>query len=893
MTAISTPDTNAAFGQVDLTDCDREPIHVPGCIQSYGVLLVLEPTRLTIKRVAGDTSTFLGHAPEALLDRTLAKLFGPARVKRLRALLAQGDLVTPLHAFDPELRLGKLPIDASVHKTRLIGSAVGRAGVDRDVLVVEFEAADLPDMRAHDPLATVQQMLASMQSAPDLDTFCQAATEQVRRTTGYDRVMIYRFLPEGEGAVIAESRGQSVESYLGLRYPASDIPRQARDLFLRNWLRIIADVDYVPAPLLAATEGARARSTGTLDMSQCSLRAASPIHLEYLRNMGVAASMTISIMVGGRLWGLIACHHTVPKRIPRHLRASCELFGHMFSFQLEAREQAAAYEMRHRLRRARETLVQRISDEGDLARGLIQQGSSVLNYVDAGGAALLVGDAFSAIGRTPSEGHVRTLIEWLAGSHAGEAVFATASLSSHWEAARDFASDASGMLALAVARNPPTYILWFRPEVLETVCWGGNPDKAVEIGSSDHRLSPRTSFEAYSQSVRLHAEPWAEAEVEAAQLLRLSLLEIILRRMEQVARERNAAQARHEVMLAELNHRVKNTLATVQALARHSKGSAATLDAYVHSFEQRIQAMAASHNLLSDAVWQTVELRALIVEQLLPYAKEGDSLSLDGDRMILLPRMGTSLGMVFHELATNAAKYGALSVPGGRVRIRWNVTGHTPSRVLRLSWREEGGPPVKPWARQGFGSFVTQRLIAYEMQGSSEVLYKSEGVCFYMEVPETALVLGAIPGGAAGKSGARSDKAGAAPRILLVEDDALLAHTLEEAVRALGWTPVGPVGQVEAAMMLALVEAGSLNGAVLDIHIDEAKVWPVAEALQNQGVPFLFATAYDRSRDVLPTRFAGVPILSKPFVEQQLMDTLLWLVAGRGSQPNGQSRSDA
>ncbi|MER2263731.1 HWE histidine kinase domain-containing protein [Methylobacterium oxalidis] len=893
MTLISTPDQKADSEQVDLSACEREPIHVPGCIQSHGALLVLEPTRLTIKNVAGDTGTLMGHAPETLLGRSLAQLFGPARVKHLRALLAQGDLATPLHALDPDLRLGPVPVDASVHRTRLIGETEGRRCADQSVVVVEFEAADLPDLRARDPLTTVQQMLASVQPAPDQQTFCQAATEQIRRVTGYDRVMIYRFLSEGEGSVIAESHREGVGSYLGLRYPASDIPRQARDLYLRNWLRIIADVRSEPAPLLAAAKDGQGAMPAVLDMSQCTLRAVSPIHLEYLRNMGVAATMTISIIVGGRLWGLIACHHTVPKRIPRHLRAVCELFGHMFSFQLEAREQAETYETRHRLRRVREALVQRISEEGDLARGLVQQASSLLGYVHAGGVTLLVEDAFFAIGRTPSEDQVRALVRWLASSQSGDEVFTTASLASRWEPSRDFAHDASGLLALAVARNPPTYILWFRPEVLETVRWGGNPNKPVEVDASSHRVSPRKSFEAYSQSVRLHAEPWTETEIEAVQLLRLSLLEIILKRMEQAARERKAAQARHEVMLAELNHRVKNTLATVQALARHSRGSATTLDAYVHSFEQRIQAMAASHTLLSDAAWQQVELRTLIVEQLSPYAKEGDSLWLEGDRMTLLPRMGASLGMVFHELATNAAKYGALSVPGGRVRIRWSVTGHAPSRVLSLFWREVGGPPVKPPQRQGFGSFVTQRLIEYEMQGSSEVIYKPDGVCFYMDVPETALVLGTIFGGAPAKAGTQADDTSTAPRILLVEDDALLAHVLEEAVCALGWTPVGPVARIEAAMVLTLIEAGSLDGAVLDINVDDAKVWPVAEVLQDQGVPFLFATAYDRNRDVLPARFADVPILSKPFVEQQLMDTLLSLVAGRDPQHNGHRRFDA
>ena len=441
MTPITPSTQSPTSPQIDLTECDREPIHVPGLIQPHGALLVLDPARLTVLRAAGDTPGLLGRTASSLLGHTLTKLFGPTRVKFLKAMRDQGDLATPVHALDPDLRLGRLPLDASVHRAR-----IGEGASGRDVLVVEVEAADLPNAASRDPLATVQQMLAAVQAAPDLAAFCHAGTEVFRRLTGYDRVMIYRFLPDGVGWVFAESHREGLEPYLGLHYPASDIPQQARALYLRNWLRVIADVDDAPAPLLAGAKKARggdasaehagAEHAGALDMSQCILRAVAPIHLQYLRNMGVAATMTVSVIVNGRLWGLIACHHARPKRIPRHLRAICELFGHMFSFQIDAREQAEAYEHRHRLRRVREALVQRISGERELSEGLVRQWSDLLGYVDAEGAALLVEGEFSAIGRTPNEDQVRAIVRWLARRHPDDAVFATASLSALWEPAR-------------------------------------------------------------------------------------------------------------------------------------------------------------------------------------------------------------------------------------------------------------------------------------------------------------------------------------------------------------------------------------------------------------------------------------------------------------------------
>ena len=296
MTSISPSTQHPVAAPVDLTDCDREPIAVPGSIQPHGALIVLDRARLTVLGAAGDTPRLLGRTASSMLGHSLARLFGPKRVKVLKAMLTRGDLATPVHGLDPDLRLSGLPIDASIHRSRIIPGASGRRS-DREVVVVEFEAADLSDAGSRDPLSAVQQMLAAVQAAPDLTAFCQAGTEELRRLTGYDRVMIYRFLPDGAGWVFAESHGEAMEPFLGLHYPASDIPKQARALYLRNWLRVIADVDYEPAPLLAEAKSARGGRLGTLEMSQCILRAVAPIHLQYLRNMGVAATMTISVIV--------------------------------------------------------------------------------------------------------------------------------------------------------------------------------------------------------------------------------------------------------------------------------------------------------------------------------------------------------------------------------------------------------------------------------------------------------------------------------------------------------------------------------------------------------------------------------------------------------------------
>lgn len=273
---------------IDLTNCDREQIHIPGMILPHGAMLVIDPATMIIEQVAGDTMALLGKDAPSLAGQDVSALFNPQQVARLRELLQGSSLSRSRHLLDPLMRVipGR-PIDASVH---LSGGA----------LVIEVENADLADRHAVDPLACVQEMFGGLGDAPDLQAFCQLAAERVRSVAGYDRVMIYRFMPDDSGWVYSEARRDDIAPFLDLHYPASDIPKQARALYTTSWLRLITEVDYTPAPLMPPINP---RTGLPIDMSHATLRDVSPIHREYLRNMGVDASMSISIIYQGKLWG--------------------------------------------------------------------------------------------------------------------------------------------------------------------------------------------------------------------------------------------------------------------------------------------------------------------------------------------------------------------------------------------------------------------------------------------------------------------------------------------------------------------------------------------------------------------------------------------------------------
>ena len=844
---------------VDLTNCDREPINIPGAILPHGAMLVLECHTLRVLQAAGDTVGLLGQPLVALLDRPIDTLVSREQVNLLRALCKETDLVKPRHLLDPILRIdANRPLDPSAHR-------VG------EVLVVEFEAAEMGDAFVADPLAAVQGMAEGFGIAASLYDLCQMATASVRRVAQYDRVMIYRFMADGSGWVIAESRTPDLAPFLDLHYPAADIPQQARALYLKSWLRLITQVDYDPAPL---TPELNPRTGQPLDMSFAILRDVSPIHREYLRNMGIDASMSISIIVDGKLWGLIACHHNSPRILPRHLRAVCELFGSIFSLQLEAREKSEQFEARLASRKILQELMLNLAGVEDYAYGLTQQTPNLLDFIHGGdialdgsrggGVAVRVEGDITYLGTTPTRAEITALTDWLTTYMTEtEGIFATDRLSEIYKPAKAFTDVASGLLVIAVSRDPSDFILWFRPELVETTLWAGDPAKPVTIGTvGDQRLSPRKSFEVWKHTVRNRALPWTPAETDSAFDLRVSLLQVVLRRIEAAARERAKAHDRDKLLMAELDHRVKNTLANIQALVIQSSRSAVSVTAFVEGLDKRIHSMAKAHSLLTQSRWEGVSVEGLLREELEAYGLASGAVSLAGDDAVLTPKSALALSLALHELATNAAKYGAFSVANGSVAVRWHVRDDL---GLGLSWTEAGGPPVVPPTRRGFGSSLIERALTLETGGRATVDYRPGGVVCDVVLPRSSLIdLTVKPLARAEpvKIEIAQDSIPATPRLLIVEDSYLLIMTLENMCKELGWQIVGPATRVAEAMKMARAE--TFDAALLDVNLDGEMSWEIADVLTARGIPFAFSTGYDQT-DILPDRLAGSLVLAKPF----------------------------
>lgn len=708
------------FGGADLTDCDREPIRTPGSIQPHGVLLAVDPVNLVVMQAAGDTQRLLGIPLSRILGCVIDETLG-VQVRDRIATLVKHDQLLPRPFFVADVRPGDIALDVSAY---LSGGLV----------VLEIEQRPSPAML--DGVSLIQKMIGTVQMAGCLANLLNGITCEVQQACGFDRVMLYRFDGDGSGHVVAEAvSSENIDSFLDLHYPATDIPAQARALYCSCWIRYVPDVGYSPQRLHPDVNPSTGRS---LDMSFGLLRSVSPVHLEYLANMGVAASMSLSIVIDGQLWGLIACHHQTPRYLDCRLRAALELFAQLSSLQIKARLETELAAKRANARSISSSLVASMTQQGLSA--LLDDKPNLLDLLPADGVAVVVDGVVSVLGATPDRASIDSLTSWLNGTMDG-GIYSTSHLRNACPTIPNAQTLPPGLLALSISRSPSDYVLWFLPETVTTVKWGGKPDKIMTPGPLGDRLTPRKSFEAWVEEVRDASRPWTPVEIETATLLRVSVLEIVLKNVDLFAREQQSARAHQALLMAELDHRVKNTLATIQALVRSSKESATDLVEYTLSLEGRLRSMARTHDLLTETHWEGAPLRLLVESELSAYRPLGDPhLDIRGDNIELEPKAAITLALVLHELATNAAKYGSLSSDDGRIRVKWTVHADRGTEWLRLDWTESDGPLVSMPINSGFGRTLLEKAFAYDIRGYAKLSFDPDGVHCLLEIPAGRIV---------------------------------------------------------------------------------------------------------------------------------------------------------
>ena len=856
-----TTDDAPTLGQtIDLTNCDREPINVLGAIQPIGFLIALTADWL-IARVSANIAEFIGSTPADLFGKPLGQVFAPRAIHDLRnraAILRGPDAVERL--FDCVLQDDGKAFDVAIHFS---GGQV----------VIEAEPAS---GEYGDATGMVRSMISRLDQTANFAAFYREGARQVRALTGFDRVMVYRFAADGHGEVVAEAVRAGIGKFMGLHYPATDIPAQARELYRRNMLRIIADVRAVPVPILPE----RDEAGQPLDLSLAVLRSVSPIHIEYLKNMGVDASMSISIMVDGKLWGLFACHHYAPRCPTFERRSVAELFAQMFAMRLESRERLETVEYERRARDISDQLLGAVASDETLLKDPDWLGDILTHAVPADGVGVWLGGNHAFSGTVPPVEDFRRIVRALNGTAAGK-VYATDHIGGIVPDADAFASEASGMLAIPISRAPRDYVVLFRKELIHSVRWAGDPHKPVTFGPNGPRLTPRESFEEWKQLVEGHSKPFTPSEIRVAETLRATMIEVVLRLADEASAERQQSSARQELLIAELNHRVRNILGLIRGLIRQSQPTGGDISDFVKVVDGRIHALARAHNQITDDHWGPAPMQALIDAEAAAFVDDRERIVTRGEAIFLNPNAYSTMALVVHELVTNSNKYGSLSVEAGKVTMDWC---RNPAGDLVLEWRETGGPRVKAPTRKGFGTTIIDRSIPYDLGGTATVTYDSKGVQAVFRIParhlsEPRTVDGGkpirYPRPSAGHPQIAPDTMLDGHDVLLVEDSLIIALDAEDIANRLGASSVTTAATVEGA--LDQIDTQRPTVAILDINLGDRNSYPIADRLAELGIPFLFATGYGEQAS-LPMDHRGRLVVQKPYTLENVaraMDSLV------------------
>jgi len=864
------------MSEVTLDNCAREPIHIPGAIQPHGVLLACRGPALTIAQVSanvGDLVVPARLAPEAVLGQPLAAVLEPASA----ALVADAASRPSLRETNP---LTLLTRDGQRHT-----AVLHRSG---DLLVVEMERSDSEVLSAgFDPRLRASVM--RLQGAREPRRLSAIAAEEVRALTGFDRVMVYRFDPEWNGEVVAEARRDDLEPFLGLHYPASDIPAQARRLYTENWLRLIADVGYTPSPLVPPLDPS---SGAALDLSHAFLRSVSPIHVQYLRNMGVTASMSISLVIDGVLVGLLACHHYAGARlVPFAVRETVEYLGQALSWHLRVLETADEAERARRVQVAEAAVLSAVTVSADLLDGLATP--ALVSLTDARGAAVVLEEGTRRVGETPSAEVIEELVAWL--KSEGHEVFATDRLAAHLPAAESWDGRVSGLLAVAVSKALGEYLLWFRPSTERTVDWAGDPRKQPVLGDAPERLSPRGSFALWREIVRGRSLPWERWHVDAASRIRSVLLGGVRERAAQLRsindRLREADRAK-DTFIATVSHELRTPLNAISgwvAMLRNAQVKPAqtghAMEVIARNTETLKQLV---EDLLDVSRIASGKLSLEVVEVDLSAVIEGvcDALVLSADaKGIRLKRtldtkdsvvLGdpTRLRQILTNLISNAVKF---TPKGGSVHVKLRrlssdveievsdsgqgIEAWFLPQVLE-SFRQADGAATRRVQGLGLGLAIVKKLV--ELHGGS-VTAESDGAdrgsTFRVRLP--TLSVRRTPTEPLAPAASASPEIGPSLeglRVLVVEDEPdsrdLLVHLLEQCHATV-------TAAADAASALAMLDRETFDVMVSDIGLPEMDGLALMREVRtrtpeaNGAIRAVALTAYTRSFDRTSALVAG------------------------------------
>ncbi|MEJ6393890.1 HWE histidine kinase domain-containing protein [Gymnodinialimonas sp. 2305UL16-5] len=806
--------------QSDLTSalqaCADEPIHIPGVIQSAGVVLGYTQDGMVIEYASANTSALLDHDYADLLGTSLEAIFNRDQIHELRNAMARAlgghervDIGTVI-LNDKELSWAVCPSE--------------------DRFVLEFEPTSVQHGPARASLADFPQIVSRLNALTTTQDFIEHLVAILAGLSQYDRVMAYRFDAEWNGEVIAESVRSDWDSYLGLRFPHWDIPAQAREMMKIFPLRFIADTTSPQINLHAAHV-----DLPPFNLSFAELRGVSEIHLKYLENMNAQATMTMTVMVGDTQWGVISFHNRTPRLPSTKLRQLLTALAPYVSSKLMAllhTETLAFHDDIDRIRDQIETgvradktiqseagiVVDAIRDRFDVATVAVGEGDTVIKI--SGDVSLDIIHAVRKKARGAEDGI------WHSDHLARDLP--------------DVVAPGEQMCgALCLDRDNGSWICLLRRATNAEVHWAGATEKQIVKVDGTARLEPRGSFSVYKELVKDRSRPWQRHDIRLLQGISASIIAANQRESLVAAMRRQ-----QELVVDELNHRVRNIIALVRSISRQAASSSTTIDGYSEAMDQRINALATAHDLGASEPRKTVALSKVIRLEAMPYAEgRPDVVTVVGQDIGLASEAAPIMALVIHELMTNAAKYGALSVQDGSIAVALSKT----ASGARITWVEQGGPRVVAPNRTGFGTMLIEKAIPFELGGESEIVFNPTGVSASIFVPSHMLAdleeETQPPSTAPMSVEEDHSHLPAAGTILVVEDNFMLALDMASTLSEIGYRDVELASSLPDARNI--LAENKVICAILDINLGRGgSSIELAHELDRDGIPFFFVTGY-------------------------------------------------
>jgi light-regulated signal transduction histidine kinase (bacteriophytochrome)/CheY-like chemotaxis protein len=724
-----------------------------------------------------------------------------------------------------------------------------------EYFVIEIEGEAETPIASPEMLREQALLIDQIEHCDDLNSLSDLTARLLRHVTDFDRVMVIRFDPVWNGEVVAESRLSFMEPLLGLRFPATDIPVQAREIMAKLPLRLIADADQSPVPIVASGS-----DKPPLDITYANCRGVSPVHMQYLKNMDVAATMTLSITLRDELWGYVSFHSRRPYVVSPDIRHILLGFLPVLRLKVDLIRRAEALKVSNQVDDLQTKVQRELEGETELDEILNRVGPSITNVLDACGVVMTSGSQNFSFGDVPETSVISAIA---AKAVAGETrSLATDCLSQDVPGVRQRLDGFAG--ALVTLHEGDRSLQVFRKEISQSVSWAGNPEKTIEEGDGNLRLEPRRSFSEYLQDVSGRSKAWSRDDIH------------IMRQLWPLlgAAERRAFLAdlnrQQTLMINELNHRVRNILSLVKSVSTQARRTGGSLESYSNALEARIHALAAAHDIGAGAARTSVSIRQIILLEAKPFDEDQRSrVTVRGTDASIRAEAAPIFALVIHELMTNAVKYGALSTPDGTV----DVELYRLPESMRLIWSESGGPPVAEPKAEGFGSTLIRQAVPYEMGGTSSLLFEPGGARAEIELPSSAL--GDEPGHQIeeDQSGEETEEDGITKLrnglILLLEDNFMIAEGMRAELQDAGFVNVETLASADAA--LRFLEKATPALALLDVNLGNGLTSEaVARELQMRDVPILFVTGYGEQNS-LPAHLRTIPVLTKPVAKRDLL----------------------